>query len=104
MHVASIGTQIDDGIADDLSGAVVGDVTTPSCLVDLDAQACELRIARGDVRPAAAPHAKRNDRRGLQEKQKIPDAAGAALFGKWLLHVERVSATKHSEEPDFPCA
>ena len=42
------------GIADDLSGAVVGDVTTPSCLVDLDAQACELRIACGDVRPAAA--------------------------------------------------
>ena len=80
MDVASIGTQVDDGIADDLSGAVVGDVTTPSCLVDLDAQTCELRIARGDVRSAAAPDAKRNDRRVLQKKQQIRDTTGAALF------------------------
>ena len=37
MHVAAIGLQVEDRIADDLAGAVVGDVAAAPGLVDLDA-------------------------------------------------------------------
>ena len=41
------------GYADNLAGTVVRDVATASCLVHFDARARELRVARGDMRPAA---------------------------------------------------
>jgi hypothetical protein len=101
MNIASVWAQVNDRIADDLPGTVVGYVTTPPCLMNLDTQTCELRIARGDVRPAAAPDAKRNDRRVLQKKEKIRDTTGAALLDKRLLDVERFSVRNNSEAPDF---
>ena len=39
MHVAAIGLQVDDRVADDLAGAVVGDVAAAPGLVDLDRRA-----------------------------------------------------------------
>src|SRR5690349_22044272 len=53
VHVLPVWLQIEDGIADDLSGTVIRDVAAAARLVNLDA-ACRQQVRRGeDVRAAA---------------------------------------------------
>ena len=75
VDVAAIGLEIDDRIADELPGPVVGDVAAAAGLVDLDAARRERIRRREDVRaPAVAAHAERQDVRMLDEQQHVVDA------------------------------
>ena len=62
VHVAAIGLQVDDRIADDLAGAVIRDVAAAAGLGDLDAEFSKPFVRDQHVRAAAvALHAKRDD-------------------------------------------
>jgi hypothetical protein len=102
MHVAAIGPQVEDGIADDLSGPVVGHVAAAACFVDLDT---ELRQALGrgqDVRsPAVSFHAERDDGRMLQQQEQIGHTLGPPLLDERALHRERVGVGDDPEPADF---
>ena len=52
MHVSAIGVQVDDRIADDLAGPVVGDVSATTGLEHLDAASGERFRCGQDVRPS----------------------------------------------------
>jgi hypothetical protein len=55
VYVPAIGMQVDDGIADDLAGPVVGDVAAPAGFGDLDAARLERLRRDQDVRTPAIP-------------------------------------------------
>ena len=79
MHVAAIGLQVEDRIADDLAGTVIGDVAAAAGLVHLDAQLGEPLVGGDDVRAAAvALDAERDDGRVLQQEQEIGNRARRA--------------------------
>ena len=86
MHVAAIRLQVENRIADDLSGTVIRDVSSASGLVDVDA-ASRQRIGRGqDVRAAAVTaNAEREDVGMFDEEQEIADAAVPALLDERAL-------------------
>ena len=70
VHVAAIGFEIEDRVADDLTGAMIRDVTAAAGLVHVDAPSGE-QIGRGEnMRSAAiASDAERQDVRVLDEDQ-----------------------------------
>ena len=68
--------QIDDRIADELPGPVIGDVAAAAGLEDLDALRLERFGGRDDVRAIVTGlHAERDDRRVLEQQQLIGDRA-----------------------------
>jgi hypothetical protein len=85
VHIASVWTQIENWISDDLSGAVIRHITAAACLMHLDAVHREVPVAGGDMRTAVTPDTEGNHRRVLKEEQQIGNTAGAALFDKRLL-------------------
>src|SRR5688572_21067816 len=105
MHVASIGLQIEYGVADDLSRSVIGHISTAAGFVHGDAKLRELCVCGDDVRAAAvAFYTKRDDRWMLQEQQEIRDASGATLFDELPLHGERLVVRHHAQATDFELA
>jgi hypothetical protein len=104
MDVASIRTQVQNRISDDLSRAVIRHVTASARLVQLDSTRHKLLLAPGHVRPAVAPDAKRDDRRVLQKKEKVRNATGASLLNKRFLEFERVAVGNYSEAAYFEAA
>ena len=72
-----VAAKIEDGIADELAGAVIGDLAAAVGLVDLDALASEQFIAGEDVR-ARGVAAERENGRMLHEEQRVADSAGLA--------------------------
>ena len=102
VHVASIGPEIQDGIADDLPGAVIGDVAAAARLVHLDLPRGE-QIGRGDqVRSRRIGlDAKRDDVRVLEQKKEVRDAPGPALFDERALHIARNGIRNDAKPPDF---
>ena len=102
VHVAAIGLQVDDRVADDLAGAVVGDVAAAAGLVHLDAARGQRLGGRENVRSAAvAAHAERQDVRMLDEQQQIADAARAPLLDERALQRQRVGVRHEAEPPDL---
>ena len=92
MHVAAVGPQIEDRVADDLPGTVVGDVAAAAGFVK---PRCRARpAARQSRRCSSAPpsplHAKRDDGRMLEEQQEIGNAVRAALLDELPLERERL--------------
>ena len=86
MHVASIRTQIDDWVPDDLPRAVIRHIAAATGLVNSDAKRREPIAGRDDVgAPAVALHAKRNHRWVLQQQEQIGDALGSPLFDEMPL-------------------
>ena len=89
MHVAAVGTQIEDRVADELSGAVVGDVAAATGFEDLDAARGELLGRRHDVSARRRQlDAERQDVRMLQQQQRVGDAVRAALLDERALQLD----------------
>ena len=100
VHVASIRVQVDDGIADDLSGAVVGDVAAAAVFEHVDA-ACRERVRRREnVRASAvAAHAERQDVRMLDEEEQIADAPRAPVVHERALQRQRIGIRDQAKAP-----
>ena len=89
------------GIADDLAGAVIGDVAAAAGFVHLDAARRERLRRRQDVRAAAvAADAEREDGRMLDEQQQVADAAGAPLLDQRALQRQRLGVRHEAEATD----
>src|SRR6185436_5083294 len=88
-------------VADNLSRPVIRNVAAASRVAYFDPAACKQRVACGDVRSAAAPHAERDHRGMLEEKKKIRNTAGTPLLDERLLHVERLAVRNDAEPADF---
>src|SRR5687767_2959177 len=102
MHVAAIGLQIEDRVADNLARSVVRDVAAASRLRDFDAELRET-LGRGQHigTAAVALHAKRDDRGMLQQDQEIWNAAGAALLDELALKCQSLAVGNETETADL---
>ena len=102
MHVAAIRPQIEDRIADDLAGTVIGDVAAASGLEDLDAARRERVSVREDVR-AAAVSSTPSVRTGgcCRSSSSVGDATGAALLDERALQRERLGVGNDAETADL---
>ena len=105
VHVAAIGFQIEDRIANELPRTVIGDVAAAAGFMDVDAARSEL-IGRGEyVRPpAVAANAEREDVRMLEKDQQIADAASLALGDQRPLQRKRVGVGNAAKPADFKAA
>lgn len=94
--------EIDDGVADELTGAVISNVASAVDFVDLDATVGEKIIRRQDV-VATRVTAEGKDRRMLEEQEGVSDAACMAGLDELLLKGERggvVDSAKMDEVED----
>ena len=102
MHVAAIRLEVHDGIADDLAGAVIGDVAAAAGLVDLDAARVQHLGRREDVRASAvAADTERQHVRMLDEQQQVADAVRSPILDERALDLERVRVRYDAESSDF---
>ena len=88
--------QVEDGIADELAGAVVGDVATTIDFVEGDAAAREELIGCEDV-GAVCIAAEGEHRRVFEEQQNVADAALLAEFDQLRLEKERFAVVDAAE-------
>ncbi len=98
MDIAAIGIEIDDRIADELAGAVVGHIAAASCLEHFDAELGEPLWRRHDIAAAVFLHTNGDDVRVLEEKQRVGNALGLAILDQNTLQLERVRV-RHDTEP-----
>ena len=85
--------QIEDRIGDELAGTMEGDVAAAIDFVQLDtALRQELRRGQHVVQTGIA--SERDDRRMLQQQQRVLDAAGFAQLEQRALEIERRSSTE----------
>ena len=102
VNVAAIGLEVDNGVADELTGAVIGDVAATSCFVDVDASSCQLIGRREDVAaPAVPPHAERQDVRMFEEEQQIVHLASLPFIDERALQRECVVVRDEPERPNL---
>ena len=87
FFAGEVAAQIDDRIADELAGAVVGDVAAAIDLVELDAALREEFIAGENV-GAVGVAAKREDGRMLEQQQRVADEVLLARGDDLLLDGE----------------
>jgi hypothetical protein len=98
MHVAPIGTQINDGIAHNLAGAVVGDIAASAGFVKLDAELREPPGCREDMTPIVADlDPERDNGRVLEQEQLVRDRAAPALLDELLLEDKAVRVRNATE-------
>ncbi len=91
MDVLSIGLEIDDRVADDLPGTVVGDIAAAAGFVDGDASRLEQRGRGEDVRAASvASDAEREHVGVLEQQQLVVNRAGFSLLHERALQRQRV--------------
>jgi len=96
MDVAAIGGEVEDRIADDLAGPVIGDVAAASGLDDVESPRPErLRRQEEVLHSRVAPE--REDRIVLEEKEGVGDAAGLPLRDEARLQVEPLRV-RHAPE------
>ncbi len=82
-----IAAEIEDGVADELAGAVVGDVAATIDLVDLDAAACEQFVTGEDV-GAGGIAAEGENGWMLEKDERVPDGTGFACRDEFGLDVQ----------------
>src|SRR5690606_6694235 len=88
MQVAAIRLQIENGIADDLAGTVVGHVAPSPAWREVDAPGLELLGRQQDVSLfPGRPHG--DDVRMLQQEQQIRDEAFPAFVNELQLQIGR---------------
>src|SRR5690348_8823167 len=101
MHVAAIRRQVENGIADDLPGAMIGHVSAPTRLGHGDAQVFEPLGRRDDMgTPTVALHSQRDHARMLQEQEQVGHAPGLALLHQLTLQAERAVVVDQAEASD----
>ena len=79
VHVAAVGRQLEDRIADHLAGAVVGDVAAAAGLEHLEAAARAARSSGKSTFSLARVAAEREDGIVLEQQQGVRDRARLAL-------------------------
>ena len=98
MHIAPIGTEVENRIAHHLSRSVVGDISAAPRLVNLDAAGCQDVGAGPDVRSSAVPlHAERQDMRMLDEQQDVVSPTGPPLLDELTLERQGVGVGNPSQ-------
>jgi hypothetical protein len=101
MHIAAIGTKVDDRVPNELAGSVVGDVAAASRHVDFNAAVREQLAAREDMRaPAVALHPERQHMRMLHEQEHVVDMSRPTLLDQLALKRERLAVRNHPETSD----
>ena len=101
MDVLPVGLEVEDGIGDQLSRAVVGDVAAAPGLDDLDPARGQRFRRRDDVRSRLGQlHAERDDVGMFEQQQRVGDAPGAPVFDEGLLEVEGVGVGDQAEAAD----
>ena len=99
VHIAAIGLEVDDRIADELPGSVISDVAASSCFVHSDVECGEPFGGCEDVRPAAvAAHSERQHVRMLDQQEDISDSTGATFFHERTLQREGL-CVRHPAQP-----
>lgn len=101
VHVASIGLQVEDGITDELSWAVISHVSAATRLVNRHALPRKLLIGSNDVSRAMARfHAEGNDGWMFEQQQRVADAPGAPVFNQRRLQIEAGLVVDTAETPN----
>jgi hypothetical protein len=91
MHVAPIRTEVDDRVADKLTGTVIGDISAAPRLVDFYPTLRQKLTAGEDVRtPAVAFDAKRQHMRVLHEQEDVLDVSRSTLLDQLALERQRL--------------
>ena len=102
VNVAPVGLQVDDGIADDLPGAVVGDVAAAAGFEDVDPTRGERFRRREDVRSAAiTANAECEHRRMLEQEKLIRSTVRAPLLDELALQGQSFAIGNEAEATDF---
>ena len=101
MNVTPIRVEIEDGIADELTGTVIGDVAPAAGLVYDDVFGSQLGVGGDDVRALAACFdAEGDDRRVLEEQERVVDAAGSTVLDERLLERQAGFVVDEAEPSD----
>ncbi len=87
VQVAAIGLQVEDGVADELAGAVVGDVAAATGLEQLDRIRGALSFVEQHVRRVTR-RAERDDVRVLKQQERVIDVAGTTPADELLLQLQ----------------
>ena len=100
MDVPPVGREVEDRVADHLSGAVIGDVAATAGLEDVEtALAQKLGWEEHVLLPRVAPEGE--DRVVLEEQQLVLDAPGLSLGDEPLLKVETLGIRDAAEPTDL---
>ena len=99
MHVAAIGIEIEDRIADELARPVIRHVAAASGLEHVDAERRQSIRRCEDVRAAVLLDADRQDVGMLQQQQRVGNAIGLALLDQPALQLEPVRVRNEPEPP-----
>jgi len=101
VNVAAIRLQVDNRVAHDLSGTVIGNVAAAPGLVHFDAAGGKRFRGRQDVRaPAVSADAEREDVRMFDENELIVDLIAAPLIDESALQGEGLGVRYASELAD----
>src|SRR5258708_29357849 len=96
---AAVSAEVEDGVADELPGAVEGDVAAAVAFEDLDSAQSQLVGRQQDVgRLRVASQG--DDRRVLEQEQHVADASGFAEFDQFLLDAQSGSVVDAAELED----
>ncbi len=88
MHVAAIGIEIENRVADQLTGPVVGHIAAASGLEHLDAARRQLLRRGDDVGSAVLLDADGHDMRMLKQQEGVGNSAGLAILDQRALQLE----------------
>jgi hypothetical protein len=101
VDVAAIRPQIEDRISDQLAGTVIRHVAAAAGFVDFNALSGQRGRRRDDIRVAAASlRAERDDRRMLEQQQRVANPPGAPILDQLPLQLERRGIIDSPEPPD----
>jgi hypothetical protein len=102
VHIAAIGLEVEDGIADELSWTVIGHATAAPGLVDRNAQSGQPLVGDQHVIPATTtPDPQRHDWGVFEQQQLIGNAAGLSLEHESALQRQRIGVSDSPEATDF---
>ncbi len=100
VDVAAIRVQVDDRIADDLAGPVIGDVAAAAGFENLDAAGASASGSRQDVRASTvAADAERQDVGMFDEEQQVAERAGPAILDQRALQRRALLRTERRPRP-----
>jgi hypothetical protein len=101
MNILTIRFEINDRIANNLSGPVIRDVAAAAGLMHFDAARAQQLWCGQNVRTAAvAAHAQRQDMRVFNQQQRVINRAAHPIFDECALQGDRIAVGDASETPD----
>ena len=102
VNVAAIRAEVDDRVADELTGTVIRDIPAASCLDYLHAFFFQCRGRRHDVRAIVARlYAERDDWGVFEQEQLIGNRVRLPLLDEALLQIDAFSVGNRSKPADF---